>query len=558
MNKEEAHYKIPVIYLTVAMLWMVLTHKMLTHWIDDLNLLSYLHLFLYIFFVIGTAVVLYVLIKGQLKSAQKEKEMWKEREEQLRFLINTMPDFVYYKDGEGRWLEANTFAMDLFQLQGVDYKGKKDSELAAYTDFYREALLDCAETDEEALHASHPTRVEEFVPQADGTVLIFDAIKVPLFHEDGSRKGLVVIGRNITERKDAERRLEESQERYKSLFEQNPDVVFSLDLDGVFRSANAMCETLTGYQVNELLKMDYRSILAEHELATATDYFANAVQGACPTFEIAIRHKAGHHIQIRVTNIPIVVKGRIVGVFGIAADITELRMTEELLRKSDRLSVVGQLAAGVAHEIRNPLATLSGFVQLLKEQTQDHHFYYEVMHSELDRINFIVSEFMMLAKPQSLNFQFKDIQCIIKNVLTIAETQAIMNNIQITTEMKVDLPMVYCDENQLKQVFINVMKNAFEAMPNGGGILIKVNRKEKDHLAVSFSDQGCGISEDRIPKLGEPFYSTKEKGMGLGLMVSYKIVEAHHGRMEIQSELEVGTTVSVILPIAQNELKGIS
>jgi two-component system, sporulation sensor kinase E len=553
MNKEKAHFKIPVIYLIISVIWTVFSHKMLNHWIVDQVLLSYLHLFLEISFVTGTAVMLYILIKRQLKSDQKEKEMWKEREEQLRFLINTMPDFVYYKDGEGRWLEANIFALELFQLKDVDYKGKKDSELAQYTDFYREALLGCAETDEQALHANQPTRVEEFIPQPDGTVLIFDAIKVPLFHVDGSRKGLVVIGRNITERKDAERRLEESQERYKSLFEQNPDVVFSLDVDGVFRSANTMCETLTGYQMNELLKMDYRSIVAEHELSVATDYFTNTLQGACPTFEITIRHKSGHHVQIRVTNIPIVVKGRIVGVFGIAADIAEQKMTEELLRKSDRLSVVGQLAAGVAHEIRNPLATLSGFVQLLKEQTQEHHFYYEVMHSELDRINFIVSEFLMLAKPQTLNFQFKDIHRIIKNVLTIAETQAIMNNIQIVTEMKVDMPMVYCDENQLKQVFINVMKNAIEAMPNGGQILIKVNKKGKDHLAVSFTDQGCGIPEDRISKLGEPFYSTKEKGMGLGLMVSYKIIEAHEGRMVIQSQLDVGTTVSVILPIIERK-----
>ena len=114
--------------------------------------------------------------------------------------------------------------------------------------------------------------------------------------------------------------------------------------------------------------------------------------------------------------------------------------------------------------------------------------------------------------------------------------------------------MIMCEENQLKQVFINILKNSIEAMPNGGIIDIKVKAIERDKVSICFIDQGTGIPEDRIPKLGEPFYTTKEKGTGLGLMTSYKIIENHDGRLEISSKINEGTTVEVILPKVPSEL----
>ena len=125
-----------------------------------------------------------------------------------------------------------------------------------------------------------------------------------------------------------------------------------------------------------------------------------------------------------------------------------------------------------------------------------------------------------------------------------------MNNIQIFVEFESDLPMIVCEENQLKQVFINILKNSIEAMPNGGIIDVKVKVKEKDKVSISFIDQGSGIPEDRIPTLGEPLYTTKEKGTGLGLMTSYKIIESHDGELKISSKINEGTIVEVILPMS--------
>jgi signal transduction histidine kinase len=211
------------------------------------------------------------------------------------------------------------------------------------------------------------------------------------------------------------------------------------------------------------------------------------------------------------------------------------------------LALLGQMAAGIAHEIRNPLTSIKGFVQLFK--TEQHRVeYYDIVLSELDRINDIVGEFLVLAKPTAAVFAEKDVKELIKDVVTLINTQSILNNVQIFVEFECDLPRISCEENQLKQVFLNLLKNAIEAMPSGGNIDVKVKVKEEGKISIQIIDQGIGIPKERIPTLGEPFYTTKEKGTGLGLMTCYKIIENHHGELTIDSELNKGTTIEIILP----------
>ena len=235
-------------------------------------------------------------------------------------------------------------------------------------------------------------------------------------------------------------------------------------------------------------------------------------------------------------------------ILSIGKDITERKeQTEQLLQKSEKLALLGQMAAGIAHEIRNPLTSIKGFVQLFKtEKHQDE--YYDIVLSELDRINNIVGEFLVLAKPTAAVFTEKDIKELIKDVVTLINTQSILNNVQIFVEFECDLPKISCEENQLKQVFINLLKNAIEAMPSGGSIDVKVKVKEEGKISIQIIDQGIGIPKERIPTLGEPFYTTKEKGTGLGLMTCYKIIESHNGLLTISSEINEGTTIEIILP----------
>lgn len=149
-----------------------------------------------------------VMVFHDVSERRKANDMLREREEQMSTLINAMPDFVCFKDGEGHWLLTNDFGLRLFEIQGVAYQGKKDSELASFSSFYREAFQSCSDSDAAAWRAGHALRKEEIIPRSDGSKMIFDVIKVPLFHPDGKRKGLVVVGRDITERRGFEEKIE--------------------------------------------------------------------------------------------------------------------------------------------------------------------------------------------------------------------------------------------------------------------------------------------------------------------------------------------------------------
>lgn len=234
----------------------------------------------------------------------------------------------------------------------------------------------------------------------------------------------------------------------------------------------------------------------------------------------------------------------------IGKDITKRKeQTEQLLQKSEKLAMLGQMAAGIAHEIRNPLTSIKGFIQLFKSnQVQQQEEYYDLVLSELERINSIVSEFLVLAKPSAAVFVEQDVKELIKDVVILINTQSILNNIQLFVEFDSDLPKISCEKNQLKQVFLNLLKNAIEAMPHGGNIDIKVINKEDGKITILIIDQGIGIPCERIQTLGEPFYTTKEKGTGLGLMTCYKIIEGHKGELKIHSAENKGTTIEIILP----------
>jgi PAS domain S-box len=233
---------------------------------------------------------------------------------------------------------------------------------------------------------------------------------------------------------------------------------------------------------------------------------------------------------------------------GAVRDITLENRTEELLRTSEKLKMAGQLAAGIAHEIRNPLTSLKGFSKLLRKATGEQaDRYYEIMDQEFVRIEMILGELLVLAKPQASVYQDWDVRLIVHEVADLLSSQAILNNVIIQEQATPEACIVRCDKNQLKQVFMNVVKNAIEAMPSGGSLVISIERDETDVL-VHVIDQGSGIPEDQLRRLGEPFFTTKEKGTGLGLMISHKIIEEHDGRIYYASRSGEGTTVSIRLP----------
>jgi signal transduction histidine kinase len=233
--------------------------------------------------------------------------------------------------------------------------------------------------------------------------------------------------------------------------------------------------------------------------------------------------------------------------------INTLTATFDDLRQKEKLSIIGQMATAIAHEIRNPLASLKGFTQLQQERNPNSSEFYPIMIQEIDRINLIVNDLMYLGKPKTIQFEKANIEEIIAYTLSIMKQPAQSQGVDFKTIMEGSLPQIDCDRNQLKQVFINLVKNAIEAMPNGGKITINLNAVNENHLLISIHDEGCGISDKDIKNLTEPFYTNKKDGTGLGLMVTNQIIRDHQGKLEFYSEFGVGTEVKVVLPITQKQ-----
>ncbi|MBT2662091.1 PAS domain-containing sensor histidine kinase [Bacillus sp. ISL-45] len=508
-----------------------------------------------------TKEVLYVLLAGWFFyffiSKMEELSATKEEEERLSTLINSMVDFVNFKDGEGRWIQVNDFGLKLFDIENVDYRGKKDSELAEYSNYFSDALRYCEISDEEAWKAGGIIRVEEVLPQPDGTTKTFDTIKVPLFNDDGSRQGLVIMGRDITERKHVETLLEESRQQYRSLFEYSPDIVSMLDLKGTITNLNPQFEKITGFTREEYIGKNLSDLIPDSHRQIVLDKVANVVENLRPQmFELELMHKSGKTIIFQSTSLPIIVNDKIAGIICNSRDVTELRQTEERLRRTDKLSVVGELSASVAHEIRNPLTSLKGLVQLLQMEDEKHQLYYQIMIDELNRINHIVSELLLLAKPQQIKYTEADLQSILHDVISLLKTEASLHNIQIEFQVLSHPVMIECEPNQLKQLFINIVKNAIEASSAGDVVNITLQSAD-NNITVVVKDQGVGISKELLERIGEPFYSSKEKGTGLGMTVSFKIVQSHNGTIKFKSEPDKGTEVIVQLPIKHaDKVKG--
>lgn len=265
------------------------------------------------------------------------------------------------------------------------------------------------------------------------------------------------------------------------------------------------------------------------------------------TIEHKFKKKDGVPFYFEVSSMYIVF-GKKGAILSIGKDVTERKEeTERMIQKSEKLAMLGQMAAGIAHEIRNPLTSIKGFMQLLQTNYPEQQ-YFTIILSELERINSIVGEFLVLSKPTVVTYVEQDVKELIKDVVTLINTQSSLNNIQIFVQFDSELPNISCEKNQLKQVLLNLLKNAIEAMPKGGVIEVKAQEKEKGTLSIEIVDQGVGIPKDRLPTLGEPFYTTKEKGTGLGLMTCYKIIEEHKGKLQFTSKVNEGTSVEMILP----------
>ena len=246
-------------------------------------------------------------------------------------------------------------------------------------------------------------------------------------------------------------------------------------------------------------------------------------------------------------------EGTFIGNIAIFRDMTELKHLQDEVARSRRLASLGGLAAGVAHEIRNPLSSIKGFALYFREKFADAPSDREaadVMIREVDRMNRVITQLIEFARPLTIKIEPVSLPVVIRHALSLIEKDAAQKGINIETdipEAKWEIPL---DADRMTQVFLNLYLNAIAAMERGGLLRVSVAMQDDKRVRIGVSDTGVGIPADDLPRVFDPYFTTRSSGTGLGLAICHKIVEAHHGEIFLESEIGKGTTAVIILPVA--------
>ncbi len=252
--------------------------------------------------------------------------------------------------------------------------------------------------------------------------------------------------------------------------------------------------------------------------------------------------------------------GEILGAYMGMRDITPQKQLEEQMHQTEKFYAIGELAAGIAHEVRNPLTSVRGFLQLFNQNIREedpNKTYLEIMLKEIERANSIINQFLLLSKPVLPIRKEVDLAELLNEVKDLLTGEVLINNIEITLGLDKALPLVIVDRDQIKQVILNIAQNGINAMLSGGTLSIEtLYEKDQNKAHIIISDNGMGIDPMTLEKIFDPFFTTRAEGTGLGLTVSYKIIQNHEGKIEVQSEVGKGTTFRIVLPVTRvNEYK---
>ncbi|MGD6963611.1 PAS domain S-box protein [Fictibacillus phosphorivorans] len=396
-----------------------------------------------------------------------------------------------------------------------------------------------------------PLSIEYRYLKKDGSYIWLESKGTPISHKDNL--SAIVASRDITKRKEAEAALRKNEFKHKIILDHSNDLICSVDMNGNYLYASRSYKNVLGIEPSSLLGTSALNCvhLEDHESVEKYIKLVAALENPLPLVYRKV-HASGHPVLLEGKGMPMVSdEGDIEGLVFISRDITEKKKADEYIRNSEKLAVLGELAAGVAHEIRNPLTSIKGLFSLMKNSEIDQnklYLYNEVICEELHRIESIVNEFMALAKPDATQYM-KNVNIIqlLQDTVMLLTSEANLYNVEIRLLFKERDLFVSCEKNQIKQVFINVIKNAIEAMNDGGILTIAIEETTDQKIKLIFVDNGIGIEEERLKSIGVPFFTNKEKGIGLGLTVSNKIITEHKGHLKVESYPGKGTTVSITL-----------
>lgn len=523
-------------------------------------------LFISIFFFAISYIFIYRPFTGMLNDLRLKQEFHKGAEEKLQTLLDTMPDGVWFKDGDGRWLAVNKSGLALFGLEGADYQGKRDSEQVAEGSFHYPALAYCENTDKAAWDAGRLSRVEERVPQPNGTSRILDVLKVPLFNADGSRKGLVVLGRDITVEKEALA----GQKRLVSAVEQSDDAIFITDSTGLIQYVNPAFERMSGYAEEEVIGKSPTLLESGKTPPQTLQAVQWAVQaGVSWSGNFVNRRKDGVEYEVGTTISPVFDgNGVVINFVAVERDISQKKKLARAHRYFTEVT---------SHEMITPLSKLH-MVKVLLANLRPYNTEPEKLATVEEGLAKVYTDFKRIAditalllqvsavpapgasRPFSLRLQLMN---VVNHSITAIEAEQRIVVMEVDIEALPSETLVMGDPGVLEAALREVLSNAVKFTLDGGVVRLSA-ATEKNEAVITVTDQGIGIPTDRLQEPFDPFFSLenplhhstgqfkfKGGGLGIGLTVAALAMRQIGGSLTLHSDGEYkGTVVTLRLPLA--------
>ncbi|MFC1537462.1 PAS domain S-box protein [Gemmatimonadota bacterium] len=501
------------------------------------------------------------IVGSDISERKRAEEALRESEEKLREILNQSSIVIYVKDIEGRYLLINRKYEKLFHISNEKIIGKTDYDI-----FPKESADTFRENDLEALQSDSPLESEEVVPQDDGPHT-YISVKFKLKKLDGIPYAVCGISTDITERKQVEATLQESEQRYRALFESSADGILIVDIDTKeFKYVNpAICKML-GYSEKELKGMGVRDIHPKNSLDhVLSEFKAQARNKKTLAQNIPCLRKDGKVIYADFNTTTVLIDKRNCNI-GFVRDITERMQLEDERKKAAKLESVGVLAGGIAHDFNNILSVILGNVSLAKMfMMKDKGPASESLtdaEAACGRARDLTQQLLTFSKGGAPVKKTASLSVLLKEASEFALSGS---NVKCRHYISNVLWPCAVDEGQINQVIHNLLINADQAMSEGGTISIhavnvtvgkedRLPLNEGKYVKLTIKDQGIGISKEHLSKIFDPYFSTKKKGHGLGLATTYSIIKRHGGHITVESELKVGTTFHLYLPASSEKV----
>jgi PAS domain S-box-containing protein len=470
--------------------------------------------------------------------------------------FDAMSDGIFIFDSEGMLKRANRAGAAMEDAEPRTLPGRKCCDILRTSQEHHRCVV------ESAIESRRSVTIE-ITPERLNRPLLVTTEPV---YENGKVMAVVCTARDLSELRNVQAVAREHQSLLNNILESARESIYAVDTDGRFKWCNSATLDALGYRRDEFIGRQLLEMVYEPDCELVARKLKAALQGEPQTYEMRYFAHDGSLRYARVDNSPLVVEGRTTGVLGIGRDITEQKEERERAARADKLRALGQLASGVAHDFNNSLAAILGRTQLLRRQMKDDALArnLDIIQTAAEDAAATVRRIQTFArKSPSREFEVVDVRDLVNDAIEITRTRwenearlrGLDYNVQLDAKEGL---LTYGSASELREVFVNLIVNAVDAMPGGGELSINCVR-DGDELRLQFADTGTGMPEDVRQKIFDPFFTTKgAHGTGLGLSVSYSIVERHEGTISVSSELGSGTVFTISLPATESETCDVS